>query len=41
MICYSIRPLEILPDSADHVIRALRQEAKLDLHWFKRKGRPP
>jgi hypothetical protein len=26
MICYSIRLLKILPDKADHVIRALRQE---------------
>ncbi len=26
MICYSIHLLNILPDKADHVIRALRQE---------------
>ena len=26
MICYSIRLLKILPDKADHVVRALRQE---------------
>jgi hypothetical protein len=26
MICYSIRLLKILPDKADHVIKALRQE---------------
>jgi hypothetical protein len=26
MICYSIRLLKILPNKADHVVRALRQE---------------
>jgi antibiotic biosynthesis monooxygenase len=26
MICYSIRLLKILPDKADHVVKALRQE---------------
>ena len=26
MICYSIRLLKILPEKADHVVRALRQE---------------
>ena len=29
MICYSIRLLKILPDKADHVVRALRQEGLL------------
>ena len=29
MICYSIRMLKILPDKADHVVRALRQEGLL------------
>ena len=29
MICYSIRLLKILPDKADHVIRALRHEGLL------------
>jgi len=29
MICYSIRLLKILPEKADHVVRALRQEGLL------------
>jgi len=29
MICYSIRLIKILPEKADHVVRALRQEGLL------------